>query len=84
MARIVVGKICKSKEAGKADYIKIDQDISFTKGDFVNLESKASRLKSLKEAIEAGRISGEGAEKAEEAINKMPDWLRFELVVYKK
>lgn len=84
MARIVVGKVCKSKEAGKPDYIKIDQDVTFVKGDFINLESKASRQKSLQEAIEAGRIGGENAEKAQASIDKMPDWIRFEMVIYKK
>lgn len=80
--RVVLGKICKSKDPGKSDYIQIDHDVSFGKGDYISLESKGSRLKSLDAAVEAGRISEENAEKARAAIEKMPDWIRFELVQY--
>jgi hypothetical protein len=78
--RLTVGSIWKGRE-GKPDYIKIDNDVVLTKGQFVNLETKAQKIKSLKDAIEAGRLSGEGAQKMLERAEKMPEGIRFELYV---
>ena len=79
--RKVIGSVCKAKESGKADYIKISQDFVLTKGMYLNLESKANQLKSLTEAVESGRLKPEFADKARERIEKIPDWVRFEISV---
>lgn len=74
--RVQVGSVCKNKDPGKADYVKMRD------GKIYSLESKASQLKSLEEAVSNGKLSGDVAESIRERINKIPDWVRFELVEY--
>lgn len=62
----------------KEFYIKITEDVSFKKGDFINLENKKVKLASL-EAYK-GSMSAEAYDKALERIEKMPDFVQFELV----
>jgi hypothetical protein len=78
--RSVVGSVCKSKDAGKPDYIKIRDDMSLRKGQILRLESKKFQLDSLQGAVSAGKLSAELAEKIRERIEKIPDWVRFEIV----
>ena len=53
-----VGSVVKGKD-GKPPYIKLSSDVSLKKGQYLNLESKATQLKSLEGAVEAGKISAE-------------------------
>jgi len=76
--RIQVGAIFKGKE-GKPDYIKVNEDITLKKGEFLNLESKATKIASLTAAIESGKLSPEVGEKMLEAANNMKDFIRFEI-----
>jgi hypothetical protein len=78
--RSVVGSVCKSKDAGKPDYIKIRDDMSLRKGQILRLESKKYQLESLQGAVTAGKLSSELGEKIRERIEKIPDWVRFEIV----
>jgi hypothetical protein len=78
--RLVVGSIWKGRD-GKPDYIKINNDVVLTKGQFVNLESKAQKIKSLEDAIQAGRLSGDGAQKMLQNARDMNEGIRFELYV---
>lgn len=78
--RSVVGSVCKSKDSGKPDYIKIRDDMSLKKGQVLRLESKRFQLDSLQSAVNSGKLSNELAQKIEERINKIPDWVRFEIV----
>ena len=78
--RSVVGSVCKSKDAGKPDYIKVRDDLTLRKGQILRLESKKFQLDSLQGAVTAGKLSGELAEKIRERIEKIPDWVRFEIV----
>jgi|DEB19_MinimDraft_3_1074340.scaffolds.fasta_scaffold66083_1 hypothetical protein len=78
--RSVVGSVCKSKDAGKPDYIKIRDDMSLKKGQILRLESKKYQLESLQGAVTAGKLSSELGEKIRERIEKIPDWVRFEIV----
>jgi len=78
--RSVVGSVCKSKDAGKPDYIKIRDDMSLKKGQILRLESKKYQLESLQGAVSAGKLSSELGEKIRERIEKIPDWVRFEIV----
>lgn len=80
--RKVIGSVCKAKEAGEMDYIKIRDDVMFKKGASIRLESKKSQLENLEKSVNAGKLSGEIVESIRERINKTPDWVRFELVVY--
>jgi hypothetical protein len=79
--RLTIGSVCKSKDAAKPDYIKINEDVTLKKGDFLNLESKAYKLKSLDEAVTAGRLQGDAAERIRKNIEEFhKDWVRFDIV----
>lgn len=76
--RIQVGTVMKGKE-GKGDYIKVEEDITLKKGEFLNLESKASQIASLTKAIEEGKLSQEVGEKMLANAEKIPDFVRFRI-----
>lgn len=78
--RSVVGSVCKSKDSGKPDYIKIRDDMTLRKGQILRLESKKYQLDSLQGAVNSGKLSNELGEKIKERIEKIPDWVRFEIV----
>lgn len=75
-----IGSVIKGKE-GKSDYIKISQDVTLKAGQFVNLESIAYKKASIEKALAEGKMSEELATKALAAIEKIPSFVRFELVV---
>lgn len=77
--RMVVGDVVKGKE-GKPDYIKVSNDVVLKKGDFLNLESKSMQLKNIKQAVKDGKLSSDVAEGIMEKINKIPDFVRFNIV----
>lgn len=79
-----IGKITK-KTKDKQRYenvpefsLKIDQDITLKAGSYLNLENKAFKLASLEANKE--KMSEENYEKALERINKMPDFVFFEVI----
>jgi len=76
--RIQVGTVLKGKD-GRGDYIQIKEDITLKKGEFLNLESQASKIASLEAAIANGKLSPEVGEKMIEAANKIPSFVRFEI-----
>lgn len=89
MARRQVGSVMKQRdeklrftdEAGKKIpefYIKITEDINLKKGDFLNLENKKVKLASLE--ANRDKMSTEVYEAALERIEKMPDFVQFELI----
>ena len=89
--RITVGSVCKSKEEDKPDYFKVRGDtrevlanailkMDPEKGGSLKLESKKFQLLSLAKAVDEGKISPENAKKAEERINKIPDYVRAEAI----
>jgi hypothetical protein len=79
-----IGSVVKKSEdkqrfaSVKEFSVKITEDINLKAGEYLNLENKAFKLASL----EAGRekMSLENYEKALERINKMPDYVFFEIV----
>lgn len=79
-SRKKIGAVLKSKDSTQPDYIKIDEDVVLKKGDVLNLESQKSKLASLEKNLEAGKISEETANKIREGIEKMPSFIRFEIV----
>jgi len=78
--RVVVGSVCKSKDSGKPDYIKVRDDVVLKKGQVLRLESKKYQLDSLQGAVSSGKVSGDLSEKIKERIEKIPDWVRFEII----
>ena len=81
--RTNIGSVVKGKDGG-ADYIKISKDITLKQGDFLNLESKAQQMKSVQEAVTSGKLSGEVAETIMENLEKIPDFVRFQIVRIEK
>jgi hypothetical protein len=84
LKREVVGSFLKAKEEGKAPYIKIKNAVAFKEGDIIRVENKKFQMASLESAIQAGKLSGENAEKARERINKIPEFVLGELVVLRE
>ena len=82
LKRNVVGSVYKPKpdpatgkpKPNSVDYIKMRD------GKTYRLESAAYQLKSLEDAVKAGKLSEDVAEQVRERINKTPDFVRFEIV----
>lgn len=68
-----LGTLRKSKAGGL--YIKLDADVSLKKDQSVMLKDPR---KSLDAAVEAGRMT---SEKAEGIKAKIPDYIRYELIL---
>ena len=85
MTRLVLGQVYKSKDASKSDYIQIDKNLKepvvLKPGQYIQVESKAYKLASIQRALENGKLSEENANKARERAEKMPDFVRGELVL---
>ena len=90
--RQVVGSVVKSKTEGKGSYLRLRGDnadvllkalagADKSKGLNLLLESKKTQLASLEKAISEGKIAGDNAEKAKERVNKIPDFVLFEVVL---
>lgn len=77
--RVVVGSVVKGKEKGDSDYIKIRKNITLKEGEILRLESKAQQISQLKEAIEGGKLSGDLGAEIMERLEKIPDFVRFEI-----
>lgn len=79
-----IGKIVKKSDdklryPGVKEFsLKIEQDITLKAGTYLNLENKAFKLASLE--ANKGKMSEENYEKAVERINKMPDYVFFEVI----
>lgn len=71
-----VGSVIKSKESGEPDYIKMRD------GKIYRLESTSFQLRSLENAVSSGKLSEEIAEKVRARIEKVPEFVRFEIVEY--
>lgn len=78
--KTIVGSVLKSKTEGEPDYIKINEDIVLKKGDTLSLESKKSQLTSIDKAVENGKMSEETADKIRANVEKMPIFIRFNIV----
>jgi hypothetical protein len=93
--RIVVGSIVKSKNVGEPDYVKLRGDMAEelikaliasdkTKGLTLSLESKKNQLERLEKAVADGKLKPEHGDSARERISKIPDYVRFEIVLVNK
>jgi len=77
--RKVIGSVVRGKE-GKPDYIKVRGTHVLKDGQFLNLESKDQQLASLDAAVASKKVSVETAAGVRERINKIPDFVRFEII----
>lgn len=75
-----VGSVVKGRD-GKPDYIKMSQDVTLKKGQFLNLESKAKQLENLQNAVASGKLSADLGEQIKERIERTPDFVRFSIFV---
>lgn len=75
-----IGSVVKGKD-GKPDYIKISQDVTLKAGQFLNLESAAAKKASIQKAMSEGKMSEEAAQKALAVVEKIPAFVRFNLVL---
>ncbi len=75
LRRMVVGSVCKSKDDGGVDYIKMRES-----GKIYRLESPKYQLAQLEKAVAEGKLSEEIADKVRDRVSKIPSWVRFELV----
>lgn len=78
--RRVVGSVLKDKNDPKVSYIKMREDVVLKGGEIIRLESKKQQLASLEAAMAAGKITEEMGNTIKERIEKIPDWVLFELV----
>ena len=78
--RTTVGSVVKSKDAGGADYIKIATDITLKKGDILRLESRSQQLERIDALEQSGKFDAEFAGKLRERAEKIPDFVRFEII----
>ena len=69
-----VGSVYRSKEEGKPPYIKMRD------GQIYSLESAKFQRESLDKAVNAGKLSPEIAETIHARIDKIPEYVLFEIV----
>lgn len=67
----------RDKEGKPTSYVLTD-------GQYLNLESKADQLKDLEFLITSGKINEDTAKYLKEKVNKIPDFVRFEIVAIEK
>lgn len=84
--RRTIGAIFKSKDPKNPDYIKIDPKLeggalTLKAGSFVRVETQAYQMESLDQAEADGKLSGDVLEKLRARVEKMPEFIRAELVI---
>lgn len=77
--RQVIASVVKSQDPSKPDYIKMRDT-----GECFSLESPKQQREKLEEAVKNGKITEEYAQKVRERLDKIPDFVRFEVVKYNK
>lgn len=75
-----IGSVVKGRD-GKPDYIKISQDVTLKQGQFLNLESPQAKKASIEKALADGKMSEESAQKALAVVEKIPAFVRFNVVL---
>lgn len=80
--KVVLGSFLKSKDDTKPPYIKLKTAVNMPEGGIIRVESKKFQLASLEAAVSAGKLTGEVAESARARIERMPDWVLGDLVIY--
>ena len=68
------------KPVMKPDSFKVFGNHTLLDGQYLNLESKADQLRNLEKGIASGKLTGDVIEKIRERLNKIPDFVRFEVI----
>ena len=88
VGEVVKGKVDTDQEGNvisrEPDYIKIFQDVTLKKGQYLNLETKQAQIESAEKANKEGKLTGENFEKVMNRLTKIPDFIRFEIVAVRK
>lgn len=84
LKRKVLGSVYKSKDPTKSNYIKLTADVNLKTGQYVQVESQKYQRESLERAVAAGKLPAESAAKISERIERMPDFVLAELVVFEE
>lgn len=82
--KVIIGSVIKGRQDEatgklKADYIKVNGEHTLRDGQYLNLENKEYQLKSLEDAVSAGKLSEEVATKIRANIERIPDFVRFQI-----
>lgn len=80
--RKVVGSFVKSKDNTRPPYLKFREDVTLRQGQTLSVESKKFQLESLERAATAGKLSADAVEQIKERIEKMPDFVMGELILF--
>lgn len=80
LTRSVLGSVCKPKDESKPYYIKVRKDVQLKEGQILRLESKELQLGNIEKAVNSGKLSADLAEEITQRINKIPDFVMFEVV----
>jgi hypothetical protein len=76
-----VGSVLRSKDNPKNYYIKMDQDVSLKKGETLSLQSKEEQLERLESSLSSGKLTEDLAVKIRERLEKIPEWVKYEIQV---
>lgn len=68
------------KPVMKPDSFKVYGNHTLLDGQYLNLESKADQLRNLEKGIASGKLTGDIVEKIRDRLNKIPDFVRFEVI----
>lgn len=83
-----LGTIYTSKIEGQSDYLQFKlpegESVTFYNGDKLQVETKSYRLNNIKNSLREGRLAPEVADKLLQNAEKMPDFVRAEIVQLKK
>lgn len=74
---LTIGSVLKGKD-GKSTYIKINEDVTLKKGQFVNLVDPRKQHEVL---LGLGLISEDQAAKMAERAAQTPEWVKFNLTI---
>jgi hypothetical protein len=77
------GSVLKSKKDGSS-YIKISKDIKLEEGEFVNLKAPADEISRVQELMNSGKMGAEQGEKILSRLEKIKEFVRFELEVVRE
>lgn len=81
--RRTIGSVVKARDGG-SDYIQIRKDLTepvvLKAGQSLRLESAEAQSLGVTKALQEGKLSEENARKALERIQKIPVFVRFEIV----
>jgi len=79
-----IGDVLVDKEDPSRFYIKVKKDYMLKAGTYLNLESKQNQIDNIKKAASEGKIGEDMAEEILIKIEKMPDFVKFNVTKLEK